>query len=125
MITAVPPAPEMAVLPIDDYITKPMRREQLQSVVETAALVRTYDDDITELLALTARQQALEGETPADELETSEEFGRLVSKIGAVQGSMDDTVEELWSRSDTDLFARIECKLTGEQVANGGDDLRS
>jgi hypothetical protein len=75
--------------------------------VETAALVRTYDDDITELLALTARQQALEEAVPADELETSEEFDRLSSSIDQLQDSMDDTMEKLWLHSDTDVFERI------------------
>lgn len=107
MVTAVSPSPEMAALPIDDYIKKPVEREQLLSIVETAALVRTYDDDITELLALTARQQALEEAVPADELETSEEFDRLSSSIDQLQGSMDDTMEKLWLHSDTDVFERI------------------
>ena len=125
MITAVSPSPEIAALPVDDYVIKPMEKEQLRSIVETAALVRTYDDDITELLALTARQQALEKEVPADELETSEEFSRLVTRIADVQDSIDDTIEELWSQSDTDLFARVEGKLVGEQVENGGNDTLS
>lgn len=107
MVTAVSPSPEMAALPIDDYIKKPVEREQLLSIVETAALVRTYDDDITELLALTARQQALEEAVPADELETSEEFDRLSSSIDQLQDSMDDTMEKLWLHSDTDVFERI------------------
>jgi DNA-binding NtrC family response regulator len=107
MVTAVSPSPEMAALPINDYIKKPVEREQLLSIVETAALVRTYDDDITELLALTARQQALEEAVPADELETSEEFDRLSSSIDQLQDSMDDTMEKLWLHSDTDVFERI------------------
>jgi len=107
MVTAVSPSPEMAALPINDYIQKPVEREQLLSIVETAALVRTYDDDITELLALTARRQALEEAVPTDELETSEEFDRLASRIDQLQDSMDDTMEKLWLHSDTNVFERI------------------
>ncbi|MFQ3293526.1 MAG: two-component system response regulator AdeR [Natronomonas sp.] len=109
MVTAVVPSPEMATLPINDYIIKPIKKEQLQSTVETAALVRTYDDDISELLSLISRQQALEEEVPTDELEASEEFDRLVNKIGELTDSVDDTIEGLWSQSDP--FARIEGKL--------------
>lgn len=107
MVTAVSPSPEVASLPIDDYITKPIRKERLHSLVETAALVRTYDDDITELLALTARQQALVEAVPADELGTSEEFGQLMTRIEDVQGSIDDTIVNLWSQSNTNVFARV------------------
>lgn len=107
MVTAVSPSPEMAALPVDDYVKKPVEREQLLSIVETAALVRTYDDDITELLALTARRQALEEAVPTDELETSEEFDRLSSSIDQLQDSMDDMMEKLWLHSDTNVFERI------------------
>jgi len=107
MVTAVSPSPEMAALAIDDYVTKPIEKEQLQSLVETAALVRTYDDDVAELLALTARQQALEEAVPANQLEKSEEFGRLMTRIEEVRSSIDDTIEDLWSQSDTNVFARV------------------
>jgi DNA-binding NtrC family response regulator len=107
MVTAVSPSPEMAALPINDYIQKPVEREQLLSIVETAALVRTYDDDITELLALTARRQVLEEAIPTDELEASEQFDRLLSRINRIQGSIDDTMEKLWVHSDTNVFERI------------------
>jgi DNA-binding response OmpR family regulator len=122
MVTAVVPSPGMAALPIDDYITKPIEKEQLRSTVETAALVRTYDDDITELLALIARRQALEAAVPADELETSEEFDRLMSKIGDLQSSIDDTTGELLSQSDTDPLARIADRLTDSRVEDKGGD---
>jgi predicted Rossmann fold nucleotide-binding protein DprA/Smf involved in DNA uptake len=124
MITAVSPSPEMAALPVDDYVTKPITRGQLRSIVETAALVRTHNDDITELLALTARRQALREEVSAEELEASEAFDRLVSDIGDAQPSIDNTIEELRSRSETTVFARIENELTGEQIENENTDLR-
>lgn len=125
MTTAVVPSPKMATLPIDEYIFKPIKKEKLRSTMETAALVRTYDDDITELLALTARRQVLEEAVPTDELEASEEFSRLVRRIGDVQDSIDDTMEELWSQSDTDVFAPIKDKLAGDQVEDGRNDTPS
>lgn len=125
MVTAVSPSPEMAALPIDDYVTKPVRREQLRSIVETAALIGTYNDEVTELFALQARQRVLEEEVPADDLETSEEFHRLTTRIRGIQGSMDDTMEKLWSQSDTDVFARIEGKLTGDRVESERDNTPS
>lgn len=111
MVTAVTPSPKMAALPIDDYVEKPLRSEKLRSTVETAALVGTYDDEVTELLALIARRHALETAIPADELETSEEVGRLKTQITNLQDSVDDTVEQLWEHSDTDVFAWLEDEL--------------
>ncbi len=107
MVTALSPSPEMAALPIDEYIEKPVTSEQLRSTVETAALASTYDDEVTELLALIARREALEATVSADELETNEEFDRLTTRITSLQDSIDATVEELWQDSDTDVFARM------------------
>jgi DNA-binding response OmpR family regulator len=107
MVTAVSPSPEMAALPIDDYLVKPVKRAQLRSTVETAALLRTYDDRVTELVALIARQRTLEAEALADEPETSEELDRLRTRITTLEESIDDTMEKLWSRSDANVFARI------------------
>lgn len=85
----------MAALTVNDYIAKQVKREQLLSIVRTAALVRTYGDDIAELFAPTARQQALEEVVPADELEASEAFDRPASRIVHAQDSIDDTIEKL------------------------------
>lgn len=125
MVTAVSPSPDMAALPIDDYVTKPVKKEQLRSTVETAALVGTYDDGVTELLALTARRHTLEEEVPADELETSEEFDRLTTRITNLQESIDDTMDKLRSRSDANTFARIAGGSTGHQTEAGGNDTPS
>lgn len=116
MVTAVPPSTDVAPLPVDDYVTKPVEREQLRSTVETAALVGTYDDRVSELLALTARQHALETAVPADELATSEEVRRLRGQITNLQDSLDDTVAQLWSQSNTNVFARVETEATDHQA---------
>lgn len=118
MVTADSPSLEIAALPVDDYVMKPVKRAQLRSTVETAVLVETYDDRITELLALTARRQVLEAEVPADELETSEEFARLTTRIAEVQDSVDETVERLRCQLDASVFARIEDGLTGHRIEN-------
>ncbi|MFT4882080.1 MAG: two-component system response regulator AdeR [Natronomonas sp.] len=122
MVTAVPPSTDVAPLPVDDYVTKPVEREQLRSTVETAALVGTYDDRVSELLALTARQHALETAVPAGELATSEEVRRLRAQVTNLQDSLDDTVAQLWSQSNTNVFARVEPERTGHQAEGGEPD---
>lgn len=118
MVTALSPSPEMATLPIDDYIQKPVTSEQLRSTVETAALASTYDDEITELLALTARRETLEATVSADELETNEKFDRLTTRIANLQESIDDAAAELWQRSDTDVFARMADEVAAHRTEN-------
>ncbi len=116
MITAVSPSPEIADLPIDDYLLKPVDEEQLRAAVETADLVRAYDESVAELLALTARRHVLEAQAPADELEASEAFDRLTARVASLQDSVDDTIEQLRCQSDADVFERIENGLTTRRI---------
>ncbi|ELZ44181.1 response regulator receiver protein [Halorubrum coriense DSM 10284] len=113
MVTAHSPSPAVADLPVDDYVVKPLRVTQLHSIVETAALIRTYDDDISELLGLLARKQALEADFLASELAASEAFDRLTAEITEREEAAADAVERLWSQSETDLFARLPVASTG------------
>lgn len=122
MVTAVPPSTDVAPLPVDDYVVKPVERAQLRATVATAVLVGTYDERVSELLALAARQHALETAVPADELATSEEFRRLRAQITNLQDSLDDTVAQLWSQSNANVFARIETEATGHRAERGDPD---
>jgi two-component system response regulator AdeR len=107
MVTAVSPSSGIATLPVDDYVVKPVDREQLRDVVETAVLVGTYDDEVTELFGLMRRRQAIEKSVDSAELVDSEEFDLLNERIRRLQHSMDDTLDRLQRRSDTNLFERI------------------
>lgn len=108
MITAVSPSPDMATLPIDNYLTKPVEKRELFDIVETADLVSEYDKEITKLLALLNRRHVLEREVPEDELENSKQFDRLGTQITELKESVDDRMDELLQHPDIDAFRRIE-----------------
>lgn len=125
VVTATLSSPETATPHTLNYVTKPIGKERPRSTVETATPIRTDDDDITELLALIARQQAVKRAVPTDERVASDEFDRLMSKIDDPQDSIDDTMAELWSQSATDPFAWVAGELTAKQVSNRRDDTPS
>jgi DNA-binding response OmpR family regulator len=116
MVTAVSPSVEIASFPIDDYVTKPVKKDEMHEIVETAVSVTEYEKDVEEIFALTGRKYALVQELPAHELESSEEFSRLESRIEELSEMTDETMEELVDGLGSSTFQRIEHGLTEDQV---------
>jgi DNA-binding NtrC family response regulator len=118
MVTAVSPSVEIASLPIDDYVTKPVKKDEMHETVETAVSVADYKKDVQELFALTERKNALVQELPAHELESSEGFSRLESRIKELREMTDEMVEELADVLGSSALQRIEHGLTKDQIKN-------
>lgn len=116
MVTAVSPSVEIASFPIDDYVTKPVKKDEIHDLIETAVSVTEYQKDVEDLFALTGRKYALVQELPTHELESSEEFSRLGSRIKELREMTDDTMEELVGGLGSSTFQRIEHGLTEDQV---------
>jgi DNA-binding response OmpR family regulator len=122
MVTAVSPSVEIASFPIDDYVTKPVKKEEMHEIVETAASIIEYEEAVQEIFALMGRKQALVEELPTHELESSEEFTRLESQIEELREATADTIEELVDELGLSTFQRIEHGLTEDQVGKTTSD---
>lgn len=116
MITAISPSPEIATIPIDDYVTKPVKKEKMHNLIETAVSVMKYEEAVEDIFALIGRKYALMDELSADELESSEEFARLEDRIEEIHDSRSDAMEELVEELDQDTFSRIENGVTEHQI---------
>jgi len=96
MLTAVDPDFEIADMDIDDYVVKPVDREQLISVVERALTISEYNEQMQELSALKLKRNVLEVELSGRELEESEKYQRLEADIEQLEEeiqSMEDTLD--------------------------------
>lgn len=81
MVTGVEPEPGMADLPIDDYLTKPIRGRELHSVIERMIARSTFREEMQELFALSAKKATLETECHPAKLLASEEYAELRRRI--------------------------------------------
>lgn len=95
MVTAVIPDFEIVDLPIDEYLTKPISREDLLETVEELLLRAESDIDQQELLSLISRRIALENEKPAAELAASDEYTQLKQRIEVATDHLDFDPEQL------------------------------
>lgn len=91
MVTAVRPGVDIADLPVDEYLTKPILEAELQTAVEEVLYRLVGGADRRELLGLISRKIALEAELDADELASEPEYEKLRRRIAIAEERLDLT----------------------------------
>lgn len=89
MVTAVEPDLDIADLPVDDYLTKPVSRDELRETVEEILFRLVGGDDRREFLALLSRKLALEAQFDEDELRERSEYAKLTRRIALAEDRLD------------------------------------
>ena len=77
MVTAVDPGFGIVDMPFDDYLCKPIDKEDLFAAVDQQLESASYDDPLTEFFSLTAKLAVLESERVPEQLEASGEYLRM------------------------------------------------
>jgi len=95
MVTAVPPDFDILEMPFDDYLTKPVSRDDLVGVADRLSRRSAYDRTVQEYFSLTSKRVALEAEKPPESLETNEEYAALLDEIEALEEELDDLADRL------------------------------
>ncbi len=95
MTTAVEPEFEIAEMPFDDYLCKPIDHSTLEDAIETQLTAREYDESVNEFFRATSKIAVLEAEKTAEELDASEEYHRLKAQTADARGEADSLVSEL------------------------------
>jgi DNA-binding response OmpR family regulator len=91
MITAVEPDVDIVDMPFDDYLVKPITREELHSVVEVLLSRASFDDRTQEFFALASKKATLES---AEKDGPSEEYSRLTARMGEIRAELDETLSQ-------------------------------
>ena len=95
MTTAVEPEFEIAEMPFDDYLCKPIDHSTLEDAIETQLTASEYDDSVSEFFRATSKIAVLEAEKTAEELEASEEYQQLKAQTDDARSQADSLVSEL------------------------------
>ncbi|MDG5776746.1 response regulator [Haloarculaceae archaeon H-GB2-1] len=83
MVSAVDPDFDIVEMGFDDYVTKPVEKDDLRAVVERLLGVDAAGPDTREYFANAAKVTALEAEKTDAELAESEEYASLLASIDA------------------------------------------
>ncbi|WP_248897581.1 response regulator [Haloplanus halobius] len=103
MVTAVEPDFDVLEMGFDDYVVKPLFREDLQRLVSGLLERDEYDQQLAEMFATASKLAALESHKTEAELAESDEYRRLKDEF-------EDTrhrIEELESRMETGDFEAV------------------
>lgn len=95
MVTAVDPAVDIVDMPFDDYVTKPLTKEDLHEAVERMMARSSYDDQIQRYFALASKKATLDAELRPAEREASEEYDRLLQELADAKGQMETTMDDM------------------------------
>ena len=116
-LSGVEPEEEIAEMPVDEYLTKPVERERLADAVEALLLRSGVDAAKQELLALISRKRTLEEKNPRVELEESETFQKLREKISTAIDSGGFSTHRVRSKYRPDECP--ECNLRWDIAVDG------
>jgi DNA-binding response OmpR family regulator len=104
MVTAVEPDFDVITMGFDDYLTKPVERQELLETIQRLLSRSEFDDIEQELYALSSKQAALRSSKPKEELEENEEFAELQARIDELRSEMDTTLPEM---NDDEFVAMV------------------
>lgn len=92
MVTAVDPDFDIIEMPFDDYVIKPVSRDDLFETIERLLTCSEYEERLRRYYALTAKHATLVANKPESELTESEAFEQLEIEMGEIRGDLDETI---------------------------------
>jgi DNA-binding response OmpR family regulator len=116
MLTAVDPDFDIIDMGFDEYLVKPIEREELNEVVKEMLERATYDDDFRRFLALVSKKATLEEEKSSAELEASDEYQRIRNRIEERREQVGIDLSDLEDNfSDVSGSVRVSDDVGGDQ----------
>jgi len=103
MLTAVDPDFDIADMDIDDYVVKPVDKEELRGVVDRALTISEYNEQMQELSSLKLKRNVLEVELSNKELHDSKQYQQLSDKIERLEADI-EAMEETLDIDQVDLY---------------------
>ncbi len=95
MVTAVDPDFDIIEMGFDDYLVKPVSKDELLEMLESIAARTEYESEIGEYYALVSKKALLESEKTERELADHAEYRRLCERVEELRERVDTTVTGL------------------------------
>lgn len=85
MVTAVKPDFDIIGMGCDDYLVKPISKNELFDTIDNVMRLGEYSDELRDYYTLVSKKTALESEKTMGDLEDSEEYQELISRIESLE----------------------------------------
>lgn len=105
MITAVDPDFDILELAIDDYVVKPVLKDDLKSIVRVLLRLAGYDDLVQESYSIASKLRAIATGEQASEVTENDEYQRLGRRLRQLRDRIDESIDAFGER-ELDLIYR-------------------
>ncbi|MBX0285152.1 response regulator [Halomicroarcula sp. F28] len=95
MVTAVNPDFDIIEMGVDDYLVKPVTREELSEVVERLQKIAAYNEQLQALTTRKLKRNVLQVEKTQTELERSQRYRELQNEIAEIAERVDELAADL------------------------------
>ncbi|WP_255169625.1 HalX domain-containing protein [Natrononativus amylolyticus] len=100
MVTAVDPDFDIIEMGFDDYLVKPIAKQELLETVEHVVARGEYERAVQRYYALVSKKGLLESEKSDRELAENEEYRELCARVDELEAQVDDRLSELSSHAE-------------------------
>lgn len=104
MVSAVTPEHDIIEMGFDDYLVKPVRRDEFVEVVDRLTWRSQHSEDVREFLALASKKAVLDSESSLSALESSQSYTALERELREKFESIEATLDGL---EDEDIEALV------------------
>ncbi|MEF8781233.1 MAG: HalX domain-containing protein [Haloferacaceae archaeon] len=109
MVTAVEPDFDIVEMGFDDYLVKPVAREELDATVDSLLTRSSYDEGVQRMFALASKKALLEAEKGSAELEDSREYQELERELEELRDELGETLDSFGDHEEfVSVFQDIE-----------------
>jgi len=93
MLTAVDPGMDIIDMSFDDYLCKPVEKDNLTAAIKQQLRAERYDARLSEYMKVASKLALLEAELSAREVSESEQLQELSQRADELKSQMDDALE--------------------------------
>ena len=106
MVTAVEPDFDIVAMGFDDYLVKPVSRDDLKETVQNLLMRNSYDEGMQELFSLTSKKALLEAEKDPATLKDNAEYQQLSERVSKLRSELDETLASFDDEHDISAMYR-------------------
>lgn len=93
ILTGVDPDFKVIEMPIDDYVLKPVKADELNEIVEKTLRRRNYNEKVQDYLSLLSKKNALDSNKSLVELQGNQDYKALIDKLSELREEIPDTLD--------------------------------
>ena len=94
MVTAVDPDFDIIEMGFDDYVTKPVDKDDLVEVTERLLALNDFDETLSDHFALAQKAAALKTEKTEEELESHDRYNEIVEEMDGMKDDIEEGIED-------------------------------